>query len=82
MELLRKEHITEKYVIVAPKDGRLKYLSRGYFRKHDFDYTIKLNGAMQYDTKELAEKALERTGIDGMVAKIRKTIELVEVESK
>lgn len=79
MELLRTEAVVFKYVIMAPRDGRLKYVGRHYNPKKDYGYTVKANGAMEYDTPEAARKAMERFGLSGSVGKIRKHTELVEV---
>lgn len=79
MEMIRTEHMTEKYVIIAPKDGRMKYVGRGYNPKHDWGYSIKINGAMMFNTSDAARKAMENFGIYGSVGKITKRLELVEV---
>lgn len=64
---------------MEPRDGRLKYVGRHYNPKKDYGYTVKANGAKEYDTQEAAKKAMERFGPDGSVGKIKKHIELVEV---
>lgn len=79
MEMIRTEHTTEKYVIIAPKDGRLKYVGRAYNPKDNRGYSVKLNGAMMFNTSDAARKAMENFGIDGNIGKITKRLELVEV---
>ena len=79
MEMLRTESVTFKFVILAPRDGRLKYVGRYYNPRKDYGYTVKANGALEYDTEEAARKAMERFGLNGSIGKIKKHIELVEV---
>lgn len=79
MEMIRTEHTTEKYVIIAPRDGRLKYFSRAYNPKHGWKYSVKINDAMMFNTSDAARKAMEHFGIYGSIGKITKHLELVEV---
>lgn len=79
MEMIRTEHTTEKYVIIASRDGRLKYVGRAYSPKYDKGYSVKINGAMMFNTSDAARKAMENFGIDGSIGKIKKHLELVEV---
>lgn len=79
MELIRTEHRTEKYVIIAPRNGQLKYVGRGYNPKHDWGYSVKLNGAMMFNTPDAARNAMENFGIKGNVGRIEKRLKLVEV---
>lgn len=79
MEMLRTEATVTKYVIIAPRDGRLKYVGRGYNPKSDYGYSVKINGAMVFETSEAARKAMEYFGLQGSIGKIEKHMELVEV---
>lgn len=79
MEMMRTEATITKYVIIAMRDGRLKYVGRWYNPKKDYGYSVKINGAMTFDTPEAARKTMERFGLNGSVGKIQKRIELVEV---
>lgn len=79
MEFLRTEAVVFKYVIMAPRDGRLKYVGRHYNQRKDYGYTVKTNGAMEFDTQEAARNAMERFGLSGSIGKIKKLTELVEV---
>lgn len=79
MEMLRTEAITEKYVIIAQRDGRLKYVGRWYNPKKDYGYSVKVNAAMTFDTPESARRTMERFGLNGSIGKIQKRTELVEM---
>lgn len=79
MELIRTEHLTEKYVIIASKNGQMKYVGRGYNPKHDWGYSVKINGAMMFNTQDAARNAMINFGIHGNIGKIKKRLELVEV---
>ena len=79
IELIRTEHTAEKYVVIAPKDGRLKYVGRGYNPKHDWGYSVKINRAIMFNTPDAARNAMKNWGINGNVGKIEKHLELVEV---
>lgn len=80
MEMLRTEATVVKYVIIAPRDGRLKYVGIRYNPKADYGYSVKINGAMMFDKPEAAIRAMERFGIKGTVGKIQKHFELLEVD--
>lgn len=79
MELLRTEADVERYVIIAPRNGRLKYVGRRYNPRKDYGYSEKINEAMMFNTKEIAERKMKDFGIAGQVGKIKKHFELVEV---
>ena len=79
MELLRAEETVTKYVIIAPRDGRLKYLGRRYNPGKDCGYSVKINAAMLFDTPESARNTMERFGLKGQIGKIQKHTELIEV---
>lgn len=79
MDRLKKEMTTEKYVIIVLRNGERKYLGRGYIPKRDYGYTIKLNGAMMFNTSDAAYRTMEFFGLTGSVAKIEKRLKLVEV---
>lgn len=79
MEMLRTEATVTKYVIIAPRDGRLKYVGRGYNPKRGNGYSVKINGAMVFETPEVARKVMEHFGLQGAIGKIKKHTELVEV---
>lgn len=79
MEMLRTESTSECYVIIAKRDGRLKYIGRRYNPGKDEGYSVKINGAMQFDSPEAARKTMERFDIDGQIGKVQKRYELTEV---
>ncbi len=79
MEMLREEATVTKYVIIAPRDGRLKYASRDYNPKHDYGYTVKINRAIEFNTPDAARRAMENFGLRGSIGKIEKHTKLVEV---
>lgn len=79
METMRTEAVVDKYVIIAMRDGRLKYVGRRYKPYEDEGYTVKVNEAMVCDTEQDAQKVMEEFGIKGHIGKIRKHTELVEV---
>lgn len=79
VEMLRTEATVTKYVIIAPRDGRLKYVGRGYSPKHDYGYTLKINRAIVYNTPDAARNAMKHFGLHGSIGKIEKHTELVEV---
>ncbi len=79
MDRLREEMTTEKYVIIVLRNEERKYLGRAYSPKMDNGYTIKLNGAMMFNTPDAAYKAMEFFGLNGSVAKIEKRLKLTEV---
>lgn len=79
MELMRTETDIEKFVIIAVRDGRKKYLSRRYDPRMNYGYTVKINEAMMFDKKERAEKKMKELGISGQVGRIKKHFELLEV---
>lgn len=56
MEMLRTESVTFKFVILAPRDGRLKYVGRYYNPRRDYGYTVKANGALELIRKKRQEK--------------------------
>lgn len=77
--MIRTEAIVTKYVIIAPRDGRLKYVGLRYSPKKDYGYSVKINGAMTFDTAESARRAMENFGLEGSIGKIQKHLELVEI---
>lgn len=77
--MLRTEAVVTKYVIIAPRDGRLKYIGRDYNPKHDYGYTVKVNRAIVFNTPDAARYAMERFGLRGSIGKIERRTELVEV---
>lgn len=77
--MLRTEANITKYVIIAPRDGRVKYIGRGYNPGKDYGYTVKINGAMMFDSEEVARRTMEWFGVNGMIGKVQKHLELVEV---
>lgn len=79
MEFMRTEADIEKFVIIAVRDGRKKYLGRRYDSRKGYGYTVKINEAMVFDRKERAEKKMEELGIFGQVGRIKKHLELLEV---
>lgn len=79
MDKLREEMTTEKYVIIVWRNGERKYLGRRYSPKHDTGCTVKLNGAMMFNTPEAAYKAMEFFGLSGSVAKVEKRLRITEV---
>ena len=56
-----------------------KYVGRGYNPKNDNGYTIKLNGAMMFDTMENAIKTMDWFGIEGSIGEVKRHTELVQV---
>lgn len=79
MEMLRTKATVTKYVIIALRDGRLKYVGRRYNPGRDYVYSVKINGAMVFETSEAARKTIEYFGLQGSIGKIEKHMELVEV---
>ena len=79
MEYMRTKSETDKYVIIAMRDGRLKYLSKAYNPKLQIGYTIKINDARKFDNAVLAERVMNSLCRDGQIAKIRRTFELMEI---
>lgn len=79
MEMLRAEATVTKYVIIVPRDGRLKYVSRQYNPRKDYGYSVKINNAMLFEKPEDARKAMENFRLNGHIGKIEKCTELVEV---
>lgn len=79
MDRLKEEMTTEKYVIIVLRNGERKYFGRSYNSKLDSGYTIKLNGAMMFNTPDAAYKTMEFFGLTGSVAKIEKRLKLMEV---
>ena len=73
------EHTVTKYVIIVPRGNRYKYVGRGYNPKNDNGYTIKLNGAMMFDTMENAIKTMDWFGIEGSIGEVKRHTELVQV---
>ena len=61
---LRTYHSQIKCVIVTKRDGVDKYISKEYFRKHAFQYTIKLNKAMVFEDVYKANRFMEENGIE------------------
>lgn len=51
---LQKENTVLKFVIVVWKDGCWKYISKTYGYKHGFDYSVKMNKAMTFNTDQAA----------------------------
>ena len=79
VEMPMTEHTVTKYVIVVPRGDRYKYVGRGYNPKNDNGYTIKLNGAMMFDTMENAIKTMDWFGIEGSIGEVKRHTELVQV---
>ena len=79
MDKFREEMTTEKYVIIVWRNGERKYLGRRYSPKYDIGYTVKLNGAMMFNTPEAAYKTMEFFGLSGSVAKVEKRLRITEV---
>ncbi len=77
--MLRREATVTKYVIIAPRNGQLKYVGRDYNPKHDYGYTVKINRAIVFNTSDAARHAMEHFGLHGSIGKIEKHTELVEV---
>lgn len=51
---LQKENTVLKFVIVILKDECWKYISKTYGCKYGFDYSIKINKAMTFNTDQAA----------------------------
>lgn len=81
MEMLRTEHSSVQYAIAKPKNGRLVYIGRRHYFKRGVEYgcTVKINEAMLFDKPDTARKHMEKYDIDGMVCKVKRTTELLEV---
>lgn len=79
MEYMRTKASIEKFVIIAMRDGREKYVGRKYNFKHDNGYTVKINEAMMFDKEILAERKMVDLGIRGRVSRVIKSFELKEV---
>lgn len=79
VEMPMTEHTVTKYVIIVPRGDRYKYVGRGYNPKNDNGYTIKLNGAMMFDTMENAIKTMDWFGIEGSIGEVKRHTELVQV---
>lgn len=79
MEGIRTEADTVKYVIVVPRGGKSKYVGMRYNPKDDYGYSVKLNGAMMFNTPEAAKRFMEKFGMDGKVGVVEKYARLVEV---
>ena len=58
-KILRKKSMSAYYVIsVVCEDGCVKYINKGYYRKHDWDFTVKLENAMRFYSEESANNFL------------------------
>lgn len=79
MEYMRTQVSIEKFVIITIRDGRKKYVGRRYSFKMDYGYTVKINEAMMFDTKKLAERKMEELRIKGQIGKVVKSYELKEI---
>lgn len=79
MEYMRTRASIEKFVIIAMRDGREKYVGRKYSFKQDNGYTVKINEAMMFDKEILAERKMVDLGIRGRVGRVIKSFELKEV---
>lgn len=79
MEGIRTEADTIKYVIIAPRGEKFKYVGRRYNPKDDYGYSVKLNGAMMFNTSEAARMFMDKFGIAGKVGVVEKYARLVEV---
>lgn len=79
MEMIRTEATVDKYVIIAPRNGGLKYVARDYNPRRDCGYSIKINRAILFNTPNAARNAMKNFGLKGSIGKIKKHTELVEV---
>ncbi len=79
MEYMRTKASIEKFVIIAMRDGREKYVGRKYNFKQDNGYTVKINEAMMFDKEILAERKMADLGIRGRICRVIKSFELKEV---
>ena len=79
MEYMRTKASIEKFVIIAMRVGRKKYVGRKYSFKRDDGYTVKINEAMMFDKEILAERRMADLGIRGQIGRVIKSFELKEV---
>ena len=79
MEYMRTKASIEKFVIIAIRDGRKKYVGRKYNFKQDHGYTVKINEAMMFDKEILAERKMAELRIKGQIGRVIKSFELKEM---
>lgn len=74
---LQNHLVLEKFVILSKQNRVTKYISKNYKRGTETAYTLLLNRARKFDSKELALGFLTELNIKGNVKTIRTTIKLI-----
>lgn len=60
---LRVIHESNCFVIIVNVDGCLKYISKDWYNKHGFNYTVKLNKALKLYSIDSAKRFIENNKI-------------------
>lgn len=71
---LQTTYKNSNFVIITPNpQGIWKYVSKKWYQKYDFPYTIKLNRAKKFDTYESAEEFANKEKLEFYTIKEVKT---------
>lgn len=62
--ILQKEYITTKYLIVVWTSGCWKYVSKTYGCNYGFNYSIKINKAIKFNNEIAAMNFIEHNNFD------------------
>lgn len=60
---LRVVHESNCFVIIVNVNGCLKYISKDWYNKHGFNYTVKLNKALTLYSIDSAKRFIENNKI-------------------
>jgi len=65
---LRKMETKNSYVIIVMRDKVFKYVSKEYYKKGAFQYTVLLNKALRFRTASQAYKFIEVSQVQNLVS--------------
>jgi len=77
---LRTHHSLVKCAIIVKRDGVDKYISKDYFHKHAFQYTVKLNKAMMFEDVYKADRFIEDNNIEGRICGVEMKMKVVDYD--
>lgn len=66
-KLIEVEHHNNYFVITTIRDGVLKYISKDWYKKHAYQYTIKIHKARKFRTIAMAQKFMNLFNLNGNI---------------
>lgn len=74
---IETKYYNNYFVITTIRDGVLKYISKDWYKKHAWHYTIKLHKARKFRNIEMAKRFMNEFNIEGDIIKCGITEEVI-----